>query len=127
MAATTAIAMLALIQYLFFVVMVGRARGRAGLPAPAVTGDEDFERAFRVQQNTLEQLIVFLPALFATAWFSWPLLAVALGVLFLVGRTLYFRGYVRDPATRGPGMLLTFGANLALLVAALVGALLAAF
>lgn len=127
MAATTAIAMLALIQYLFFVAMVGRARGRAGLPAPAVTGDEHFERVFRVQQNTLEQLVVFLPALFAAAWYGWPLLAVGLGVLFLVGRTLYFRAYTADPARRGPGMLLTFGANLALVLSALVGALLVAF
>jgi glutathione S-transferase len=127
MAAVTAIAMLALIEYLYFGVEVGRARARSGLQAPAVTGDEHFERVFRAHYNTLEQLIVFLPALFAAGYYVHELYAVAAGVAFLIGRAMYFRSYVADPARRGPGMLITMAASIALVVGALLGALLVAF
>jgi hypothetical protein len=127
MAAVTAIAMLALIEYLYFGMEVGRARARSGVAAPAVTGDPHFERVFRAHYNTIEQLIVFLPALFAAGYFVHELYAVAAGVAFLVGRAVYFRSYVRDPATRGPGMIITMVANLALVVGGLLGAVIVAF
>jgi len=127
MAYVTIIAMLALIQYLFFGMLVGQARGRTGVEAPAVSGNPEFERYFRAHYNTLEQLIVFLPAIYAAGYFMNELLAVAAGAVFLVGRSLYFRTYVKDPATRGPGMMLTFLANVVLIISALVGALLQAF
>ena len=126
MAYATIIAMLALIEYLYFGAEVGRARSRTGVAAPAVSGDADFERVYRAHQNTLEQLVIFLPALFATAWFVSELLAVAAGVAFLIGRALYFRTYAVDAEKRGPGMLVTVAANVTLLLAGLVGALLAA-
>ena len=124
MAYVTIIAMLALIEYLYFGMLVGQARGRSGLQAPAVTGDESFERGFRAHDNTLEHLIVFVPALDASGHYVGPLYAVAAGVAFLIGRAMYFRTYVGDPGKRGPGMMLTFLANGALVVGALVGALL---
>jgi len=127
MAAATAIAMLALIEYLYFGMEVGRARMRSGLQAPAVTGDEGFERAFRAHYNTLEQLIIFLPALYAAAYYLHELYAVAAGVGFLIGRALYFRSYVADPTRRGPGMLITMAANVALVAGGLIGAVLVAF
>lgn len=127
MAAVTVIAMLALVQYLYFAGEVGRARSRSGLQAPAVTGDPQFERVFRAHYNTLEQLIVFLPALYASGHFVHELYAVAAGFAFLLGRTLYFRAYVADAARRGPGMLITFAANVLLVLGGLVGALLALF
>lgn len=127
MAAVTAIAMLALIEYLVFSVQVGRVRTRTGLAAPAVTGNPEFERVFRAHNNTLEQLIVFLPALYAAGYFVHELYAVAAGVAFLIGRALYFRSYVRDPASRGPGMIITLAANLALVIGGLTGSLLVAF
>ena len=105
--------------------LVGQARGRSGLKAPAVTGDEQFERFFRAHSNTLEQLVVFVPGLYATGFYVGPIYAVAAGVVFLVGRALYFRTYVKDPGRRGPGMLLTFLANAFLVLAGLVGALVA--
>jgi len=126
MAFVTIIAMLALIQYLVFGMLVGRARGQTGVQAPATTGDPVFERFFRAHYNTLEQLIVFIPALYAAGYFINESLAVAAGAVFLVGRSLYFRTYVKDPTSRGPGMLLTFLANAVLVLAALVGAVLAA-
>jgi uncharacterized MAPEG superfamily protein len=127
MASVTAIAMLALLQYLYFSVEVGRARVRSGLQAPAVSGDPAFERTFRAHYNTLEQLIVFLPAVYAAGYYVHELYAVSAGVAYLFGRFLYFRAYVADPGRRGPGMIVTMVANLALVLGALVGALLVAF
>ena len=123
----TVIAMLALIQYLYFGIAVGGARGRYGVAAPATTGDEAFERYFRVHQNTLEQLIVFIPAIFTTGYFANEIYAVAAGVAFLIGRTLYFRSYTKDAEKRGPGMIVTMAANVALIAGGLVGALLKIF
>jgi hypothetical protein len=124
LAYVTMIAMLALIEYTYFGFAVSGARGRSGVQAPAVSGDDAFERYFRAHQNTLEQLIVFLPALYASASFVGPLYAVAFGVLFLVGRAVYFRAYVRDASKRGPGMIVTMIANVALILGGLVGAIL---
>lgn len=124
MAYATIIAMLALIEYLYFGVQVGGARGRTGVAAPAVTGDPAFERVYRAHQNTLEQLIIFLPALYASAYYLNDLFAVAAGVAFLIGRALYFRTYSTDAEKRGPGMLITAAANVALLAGGLIGALL---
>lgn len=127
MAYATIIAMLALIEYLYFGLQVGGARTRAGVAAPAVTGDPAFERAFRAHQNTLEQLMIFLPALYASAYFASELFAVAAGVVFLIGRALYFRSYCQDAEKRGPGMIVTALANVALLLGGLIGALVTIF
>jgi len=120
MAYVTAIVMLALIQYFYFSIEVGRARGRFGVAAPATTGNEEFERYFRVQQNTQEQLIMFIPAIYATAYYGNPLYAAAAGVVFLVGRMLFFRSYVKDPATRTVGFLLSMLPSLGMVIASLV-------
>lgn len=125
MALVTMVAMLALAEYLFFTVQVGRARVRTDMKAPAVSGVEEFERYFRVQQNTVEQLVIFLPSLFAAGWFANSIYAMVVGVAFIVGRGIYYMNYTRDPDTRGVGMIITFGANVALLLGGFVGALLA--
>jgi glutathione S-transferase len=117
------VAGLALVEYYVFTMQCGRARGRLGVPAPATTGNAEFERYLRVQYNTIEQLVIFLPALFGFAHFVSPAWAAALGVVFIVGRALFARGYVRDPARRGPGFGLTLLANTALLLGSLLGAL----
>jgi glutathione S-transferase len=116
------VAVLALIEYSVFVVMAGQARGRYGIAAPATTGHPGFERHFRVQQNTVEQLVIFLPALFLFARYASETWAAVLGLVFIVGRALYARGYVTDPAKRGPGFLLTIVSNGCLLLGGLVGA-----
>jgi len=116
------VAVLALLEYSVFVVMTGQARGKYGIAAPSITGDPTFERTFRVQQNTVEQLVIFLPALFLCAYFASETLAAVLGLVFIVGRALYARGYVQDPAKRGPGFLLTLVANGGLMLGALAGA-----
>lgn len=127
MAFVTIIAMLALIEYLYFGFQVGAARGRTGVEAPAISGDPAFERAFRAHQNTLEQLVIFLPALYACGFFAHELFAVGAGVVFLIGRAVYFRTYCADAEKRGPGMIITMLANVSLLLGGLVGALLVVF
>lgn len=114
------VAVLALVQFLFFGYRVGQARRAHGVLAPATTGEARFERAYRAQMNTLEQLAVFLPALLLSAVY-WPQAVVAsIGVAYLAGRALYWRAYLRDPETRNLAFGLTLLAN-----AALVGLLLA--
>lgn len=118
----TVIVMLALIEYLYFSVTVGRARTRHGVDAPATSGDEVFERFHRAHQNTMEQLVVFVPAIYTTAYYANTGLAVGLGVVFIVARFYYFRSYIVDPAKRAPGMAVTIGANVLMIAASLVGA-----
>jgi glutathione S-transferase len=115
------VALLAIIQFIIFGMLVGQARGKYGIKAPAMTGNEHFERAVRVQMNTLEQLVCFVPVLLIAAVY-WPQVYVAaLGLVYLVGRTLYRQAYVADPAKRGLGFLLTFLPTTLLALAALVG------
>ncbi len=118
------VALLAVIQFFFFGKLVGRARGKYGVKAPVVIGPEGFERAFRVHMNTLEQLVGFLPALFIAGqhWSNgW---VAGVGVIYLVGRLIYWRSYVADPAKRGLGFGLTVLSTFLLVVAGLIGAIL---
>lgn len=114
------ITILALLQASFFAARVGKARGDYGIKAPAVTGHEMFERYYRVQMNTLEQLVLFLPALWLGAMHLDPRLAAAIGSIYLVGRVVYYRAYIADPAKRSLGFSLSLLPSAALLVAALV-------
>lgn len=118
------VAMAAVLQYLTFGALVGRARGQFGVKAPAVTGNELFERVYRVQMNTLELLVAFLPALYAASkyWPAW--IVAAVGAIYLVGRVIYWRAYVSEPSTRALGFLLSIAPIFVLALAALVPALL---
>jgi len=113
---------LAVLQFIVFGFKVGKARGVYGVKAPATTGNEIFERNFRVQQNTLEQLIVFLPGLYLFSHYFNPLVAAALGVIYLIGREVYASTYVKDPAKRGAGYGLTFLPMVILVLGGLIGA-----
>jgi uncharacterized MAPEG superfamily protein len=117
------VAVLAVLQFLVFGFLVGRARAKHGIKAPATSGSEPFERAFRVQMNTLEQLVAFLPALLIASLY-WPNEIIAgIGAVYLVGRFLYRRLYLADPSKRSAGFLLTVIPTFVLLVAAGVGAI----
>jgi glutathione S-transferase len=87
---------------------VGRARGLYGIKAPAVTGHEMFDRAFRVQMNTLESAAVMLPALWLYAGFIGDRGAGMMGVVWLVARIWYAIAYQRDPKTRGAAFGIAF-------------------
>lgn len=102
-----AVTLLALLQFVVMGIMVGRARGLYGVKAPATTGHQQFERWFRVHYNTLEKLIVFLPSLWLFGYYVGQYYAAGLGGIYLVGRLLYALTYIRDPATRGLGTLLS--------------------
>ena len=116
------VTVLALIEYMVLGIQVGQARGRYGIEAPATTGHPIFERHFRVHQNTLEQLVVFVPALWLFARYVSAPVAAGLGVLFIVARLLYARGYVADPKKREAGSILTAVATSVLLLGGLIGA-----
>ena len=101
--------------------MVGRARGRFGIKAPATTGPDGFERAFRVQMNTQEAALMFLPALWAAANFGAVWISATLGALWLVARLWYALAYANPSGNRGPGFLLGMLAMLGLVIQALWG------
>jgi uncharacterized MAPEG superfamily protein len=113
---------LALLQYFAYGVLVSRARTRTGIAAPATTGHPEFERYHRVHQNTLEQLVTFLPSLWLFATYVQPLAAAGLGALFILGRLVYLLGYVTDPGKRTAGFVMTSLAQLPLLVGGMIGA-----
>lgn len=119
-----AVAMLALLQYLFFGGLVGRERGRQRVSAPAMTGPEAFERMNRVHLNTLELLVALLPAMYVAARYWPPAYVAAAGAVYLVGRLVYWRAYVQAPARRGLGFMLSVAPIFTLVLAALVPALL---
>ena len=110
---------LALIEYQVFGMLVGRARGKYDVKAPVVSGNEVFERYYRVQQNTAEQLIVFLPAITIYGFYGKSNIAAGAGLVFIIGRALYCRSYISDPASRGPGFLIGFVATAFLLLGGL--------
>ena len=118
---------LALIQFIVFAFKVGGARGKYVVKAPAITGNEIFERVFRVQQNTLEQLIVFVPGIYLFSRYWNPLWAAAVGVVYLIGREIYSATYVKDPAKRSLGYGLTFLPVVILLAGGLIGAVVRLF
>jgi uncharacterized membrane protein YecN with MAPEG domain len=115
------VTMLALFEFLGFAMAVAGARERYGVKAPATTGNDQFERYFRVQQNTLEQLLLFLPSLWIAATYWNPLLVAAVGAVFLIGRLLYFRGYVREPRQRHIGFMLSIVPSATLALGATIG------
>lgn len=112
---------LALLEYMFFSFRVGTSRAKYGVDAPATSGHPEWERYFRVQQNTLEQLIIFLPALWMFSFFVSAPVGAAIGVLFLIGRPIYYLRYVKEPETRTVSFVMGFLANVVLLLGGIGG------
>jgi len=121
------VAILAVLQFLFFGIMTGITREKSGLKAPAMTGNEGFERMYRVQMNTLETLVVFLPALFIAGQYWPPLVIAGIGAVYLVGRFIYWRAYVSAPSKRALGFMLSLLPTIGLIVLALIGIVLSLF
>ena len=113
---------LALMEFVAFGMLVGRARGLYGVKAPAISGHEVFERYFRVHYNTMEALTVFVPSIWLFGLYVDPRWAAGLGAIYLVGRIVYFRSYVADPARRETGFGMSVLPVLVLLIGALIGA-----
>jgi glutathione S-transferase len=112
----------AIAQFFFFAAMVGAARGRYKVMAPAVSGHPLFERYYRVQMNTLELLVMFLPSLLLAAKYNAGIWVPIVGAIYIIGRFIYFRSYVREPTSRALGFGLSMLPILILLVSGAIGA-----
>ena len=113
---------LALFVYVAFSMKVGKARAKYNISAPVTDGPVEFLRVYRVHINTLEQIVIFIPALviFASAWGD--LAAAIVGAFWPVGRLLYARAYYGDAGRRGPGFGISFLSSMILLIGGLIGA-----
>lgn len=116
-----------LVQYMVFAYHVSLARMKHGVAAPATSGHPEFDRVFRVHQNTLEQLVAFLPALWMFAIYVHPLTGAAIGLLFPIGREVYRRSYVADPSRRTAGAAIGGASTIILLLGSVTGAVVSLF
>ncbi len=114
--------LVAFLQYMWFGWEVGAMRGKHKVSAPATTGNPEFERMFRVHQNTLEQLVVFVPALMIFASYLDARWAAGIGAVFIVGRTIYRLNYLDNPQGRGLGFGLGFASVAVLVLGGIFGA-----
>jgi len=127
MEAIAIVTVLALAQFIYFSVQVGSMRGKHGVKAPAITGHPEFERMFRIQQNTMEQLVAFIPVLWMFGWLVNPFWGAGLGIVFIIGRFIYRSAYLKDPASRSNGFTITFVPTAVMLVWVLIDASLTYF
>jgi glutathione S-transferase len=78
-----------------------------------MSGNTDFERVLRVQMNTVESTLIFLPALWLFAAFVSEPWAAAVGAAWLAARIWYAIAYQQSADQRGPpfivSMLLFWG------------------
>lgn len=116
---TALVTLLSLAFYFFTCINVSRSRTRTGVKVPATSGHPDFERAFRIQMNTLEWMPIFLPSLWLFAIYVSDPIAAAIGAIWIIGRIAYFIGYSQAAAKRGPGFAIQGIAAIALWVGAL--------
>src|ERR1700741_2918324 len=116
---TALVSLLAILFYFFTSARVARARAKYKIAAPAITGNADFERVFRVQMNTLEWMPIFLPSLWLFAIYVSDAFAGMLGAIWIIGRVLYVIGYSKATEKRGPGFAVQFLAAAALWLGAL--------
>jgi len=124
---TAIVTLIALVLYFVVTMNVGRARVKYNVLAPRTDGPEEFQRYFRVQMNTLEQIVLFLPLLWLASVTVHDGLAAAIGLFWPVGRTIYARSYYRNPAKRGPGFIVGVATDMALMLITLYGVGLALF
>jgi uncharacterized membrane protein YecN with MAPEG domain len=118
------VTVIALIVYLILTVNVGRARAKYKVPVPQMTGDPNFERVLRVQQNTLEQLVLFLPGLWLFCDYVNPIWGAGVGSLWVIGRIAYAWGYYQAAEKRGFGFAISSLSGMVLLLGSLIGIIL---
>jgi uncharacterized membrane protein YecN with MAPEG domain len=116
---TALVTLLAILFFFFTCMNVSRSRSTTGVKVPAMSGHPDFERAFRIQMNTLEWMPIFLPSLWLFAIYISDTIAAAIGAVWIIGRVVYFIGYSKEAAKRGPGFAIQGIAAIALWAGAL--------
>jgi glutathione S-transferase len=116
---TALVTCLAILLYFYTSIRVSKARAAFGIKVPAISGNADFERVFRVQMNTLEWMPIFLPSLWLFAIYISDPIAAVLGLVWIAGRILYMTGYSQAAAKRGPGFGIQAGAAILLWISAL--------
>ncbi len=116
---------LALLELAVFAFISGNARGKYGVPAPATSGHPTFERHFRVHQNSVEQMVMFLPGIFLFALFVNAPIGALIGLIYVIARIWYAWAYVQDPAKRTPGFLVSMLSTQVLVLGGLIGAIVA--
>ena len=116
------VTVLILMQAFVFAFQVGKARAKHGINAPAITGNTEFESAFRVHQNTVEQVVLVIPALWIFGTYVHALVGAGIGLLFLIARFIYRGAYLNDPSSRSTGFGLGALALIVLMLGGLIGA-----
>ncbi len=124
MAPVAIVTVLALLQLFVFAFQVGKQRAKHEIKAPAISGEVEFERTFRVHQNTLEQLVIFVPALWLFGYYVHSLIGAGIGLVFIIARFVYRGSYLSDPSTRSTGFGIGALAMMVLLLGGLIGAVL---
>ncbi len=118
---TTFVTLLDILLYGILTSNVSRARGKYKVSAPSIDGPDVFQRVFRVQANTVEQLAMHLPLLWIAAFAMDDVFAASFGAVWLFGRILYARGYYRKAKSRAKGFIISMIVNLILFVGAMAG------
>ena len=122
MAEMAIVTIIMLVQFMYFSIEVGKMRQKHGVKAPLMSGHEEYERSNRVHQNTMEQLVVVIPAMWIFGQFFNPLYAAGLGAVYIVARLVYRAAYMKDPSGRTVGFSTGFLAMVALVLGGLIGA-----
>jgi glutathione S-transferase len=110
-----------LLTYIWILANVAMARGKYKVVAPSIDGPIEFQRVYRVQINTVEQIVLFLPALWMCAYFFSDRWAAAGGIVWVVGRIVYALSYYKDPAKRELGFGISMAANVAVMAGTVIG------
>lgn len=118
------VTVLGLLMYFVVTINVGRARVKYNIIPPQMNGDPNFDRVIRVQQNTLEQLILFIPSLWLFSIFISPVWGAGIGTIWVIGRILYAWGYYQEAKKRTLGFGISSLATITLLLGSLVGIIL---
>ena len=120
---SAAVTILAVLVMVYILVLVGQTRGRHGIKPPAMSGHPDVERALRIQGNTLEQVVIFLPLLWVATFLfhvvGW--LPAAFGLVWCIGRLVYANGYMVAAEKRELGFMITALGSVGLLVLSIWG------
>jgi glutathione S-transferase len=116
------VASLAVLQAFYFAFQVGQARVKHGINAPAMSGHEDFDRAYRVHANTIEQLVIFTPGLWIFGYYVDARIGAGIGLLFIISRFIYRNAYIGDPKSRSAGFGIGALSMMVLVVGGMIGA-----